>query len=98
MIMFKALKSFGLLETVDTVNKRGKGTVNRTYLVNENGNRYALQLIDFNVFNKVSQVIENVDNITHHLRMVKKEYDVYILYGKDRSQHVLVKDSYWRCY
>lgn len=98
MIMFKALKSFGLLETVDTVNKRGKGTVNRTYLVNESGNRYALQLIDFNVFKKVNQVIENVDNITHHLRMVKKDYDVYILFGKDKSQHVLVKDSYWRCY
>jgi len=60
------------METVDTVNKRKKGTVNRTYLVNESGNRYALQLIDFNVFKKVNQVIENVDNITHHLRMVKK--------------------------
>ena len=98
MIMFEALKSFGLLDTVDTVNKRGKGTVNRTYLVNEKDNRYALQLIDFNVFKKVNDVMENVDRITNHLRMVKKDYDVYTLYGKDNSQHVLVKDSYWRCY
>lgn len=98
MIMFEALKNFGLLDTVDTVNKRGKGTVNRTYIVDQSENRYALQLIDFNVFKNVDLVMENVDMITYHLRMVKKDYDVYILYGKDNSQHVLVRDSYWRCY
>lgn len=98
MIMFKALKSFGLLDTVDRVDKRGKGTVNSTYLVTEKGNRYALQLIDFNVFKKVNLVVQNVEMITKHLRMVKKDYDVYALYGKDGSEHVLVNDSYWRCY
>ena len=98
MIMFQALKSFGLLDTVDTVDKRGKGTVNRTYIVNEGSNRYALQLIDFNVFKKVHWVIDNVERVSKYLRRVKRQYDVYTLYSEDDSQHVLVRDSYWRCY
>lgn len=98
MIMFEALKSFGLLDKVDTVNKRGRGTINRTYIVNENGYRYALQLIDFNVFPNVEKVIKNIDLVTHHLKVVKNDYDAYIIYGKEKSQHVLVNESYWRCY
>jgi len=98
MLMFKVLKNFGLLDTVDNVDKRGVGTVNRTYIVSEGINRYALQLVDFNLFKNVRAVIENVDMVTRHLRMIKKDYDVYTLQNNAGSEHVLVRDSYWRCY
>lgn len=47
-MIFDTLRSFDLLDKVESVDKRGKGVINNTYIVNTYSNCYALQLIYFN--------------------------------------------------
>jgi len=95
--MFDALRNFGLFDNVDSVDTRGRGLINRTYLVHAYNNRYVLQLIDTHVFKNVDKAIKNIELVTEHLKH-KNDYDAFIIYSKDNRQHILVGDYYFRCY
>jgi len=52
MIMFDALEQYGLLQHILSVDRFGRGVVNRTYLAKSKNETYILQLINNNIFKK----------------------------------------------
>lgn len=98
MIMFDALRKFNLLDTVDSVEQRGRGSVNRSYIVHVNKHQYLLQLANFQIFKNINKVIENIDSIDKYLKKASPDYRLDYVKTTEGEKHVVVKESYWRCY
>lgn len=98
MIMFDALRKFNLLDNVDSVDGRGRGAVNRSYIVHANKHQYLLQLANFQTFKNINKVIENIDTIDKYLKKNSSDYRIDYVKTDEGTKHVITRNSYWRCY
>ncbi len=53
---------------ITSVEPFGNGHINDTYLVNCNGKRYTLQMVNKNVFKKPEEVMENIIRVTKYIK------------------------------
>lgn len=68
MIMFDALEQYGLLQHILSVDRFGRGVVNRTYLAKSKNETYILQLINNNIFKKPENVIKNIESLVPYFK------------------------------
>jgi len=72
--MFKTIfKEFGLNPTA-LAKPFGSGLINNTWIVNDNGNDFILQLINHNVFKNPADIATNIRLIGDHLRKENPDY------------------------
>lgn len=101
MLMFDVLGKFNLLDNVNTVDRFGRGNINKTYLAKQKNNEnYILQLIDNNVFRKPDEVNKNIDSVINYLRSSSTEFpfDIQVVQSTDNEKCICIDDTYWRCY
>jgi len=100
--MFEVLKKFNLLADVDTVDRFGRGDLNRSYLVNTKiGSNYVLQLIDNKIFKKPEDVIENIEQIITYTNTLSEDLHLNLnvkILKCDNNKFVRIDGTYWRCY
>ncbi|HPN61169.1 MAG TPA: phosphotransferase, partial [Bacilli bacterium] len=99
MIMFDALEQYGLLQHILSVDRFGRGVVNRTYLAKSKNETYILQLINNNIFKKPENVIKNIESLVPYFKgkddflMTKNLLD-----SLTGTKHVKAEETYWRMY
>jgi N-acetylhexosamine 1-kinase len=97
--MFEVLKKFGIFDSVDSVDRFGRGIINRTYLASAKNNRYILQMINNEVFKDPEDVIKNINAINDF--SLKEPLLEKVIFGPalkavgDGSQFVKVEDTFW---
>ena len=101
---------FDLCGEVMAIKECLSGHINRTYFITcKNGKgtkRYTMQMINTNVFKKPDEVMENIVNVTAHIRegLVREGLDparrtLNVIYTKDGNWgYVDSEGKYWRFY
>lgn len=76
----------------------GSGHINDTYLVecSDAAERYILQRINSNVFNSPDDLMENIANVTEHIRKKGNKASLRIIPALDGSLYSESNGSYWR--
>lgn len=99
--------NFALCGAVTGIEECHNGHINRTYFLTcEGGKRYVMQMINTNIFKKPDEVMENIVNVTNHIR---KGYEnkgidperrtLNAIYTKDgKWGYVDAEGRYWRTY
>lgn len=97
MLMFDVLEQLELLNKVKSVDTRGRGIINRSYIVDTIDGRYVLQLVDFNIFENTYDVIYNLDLLGEYFKKLGL-FNPNTIYNKNGKPYILVKGSFWSCY
>lgn len=101
-----AAKIFCFEGEIEQINEFGNGHINDTYLVTTTVKKYILQKMNTNIFKKPLEVLENIENVTKHLKkkITENNGDINretltliktifkLNYYRDENNH------YWRAY
>ncbi len=102
MIMFEVLKKFGIFDSVDSVDRFGRGIINRTYLASAKNNRYIFQMINNEVFKDPEDVIKNINAINDFFSreplLEKAVFGPALKSEGNGLKFVKVEDTFWRGY
>jgi len=98
---------FDFCGEVTFIEECHNGHINRTYFITCNGTkRYVMQMINTNIFKKPDEVMENIVNVTGHIRngYINKGIDpdrrtLNVIYTKDGKWGYTDEEGrYWRAY
>ena len=108
--IIQVANAFQLCGEVVHIEECHNGHINRTYFIScKNGDgvrRYVMQMINTSIFKKPDEVMENIVNVTSHIRegYEKQGIDAFrrtlnVIYTKDgKWGYVDGEDKYWRTY
>lgn len=108
MMEQEVLKGFRFLGEAVSMEPYGSGHINDTFLVTmkPTGKRYILQRMNTNIFKNPLELMENIINVTTHLRRKiienngdpERETLNLILTAQDKPYYVDSQGSFWRAY
>jgi len=66
--MQEILNNFPLQGKIQSITESNSGLINNTYFINCESEKYVLQKINTNVFNKPEELMKNIDFVINHLK------------------------------
>jgi predicted dehydrogenase/Ser/Thr protein kinase RdoA (MazF antagonist) len=91
----QVVKLFDIEGEVNRIDPFGDGHINDTYIVVTSCSKYILQRINTNVFSDYKGLIDNIDQVTKHLRS-DMEYKTFELIESDGKKYVEVDGEVYR--
>lgn len=110
MMEQEVLNHFRFLGEVESMEPYGSGHINDTFLIHmkegSQRRRYILQRMNTNIFKNPDELMENIINVTTHLRnkIIENHGDPeretlnLVLTAEDKPYYVDAKGRYWRAY
>ncbi len=96
MLMFKVLQMFQIFDDVETVERYGRGHINRTYFAKGKDHYYILQMMDCSLFDNPKKTIDNTISVCDHLLKRDPDGDQYVdLYTADHQRFIELKNTIW---
>ncbi len=90
------VNEFNIEGEVISIERYGEGHINLTMIVTTDKKRYILQKINSNIFKDISELMENICNVTEYLSASGIE-TIYVVHTKDGKSHLKL-DAYYRLY
>lgn len=102
----KAATKFSFDGNINEIVEFGNGHINDTYLVTTTTEKYILQKMNTNIFKEPVEVLENIENVTRHLKnkIIENNGDINretltLIQTLDNSNHYVDElNNYWRAY
>lgn len=101
MLMFEVLRKFDLLDKVISMERYGRGFLNRTFLINTTEGLFVIQMFDSAVVTNPQSAIHNIKTVLHYLTGLKEAtyfINHSLVESIDNGKIISVDKKYWRCY
>lgn len=101
--MYRILKKFNVHDEIQDIKTIVNGHINTTYLVKVNDIDYIIQGINTEVFKKPREIMENIKNVTAHIRskliiadMDPERGTLNFLCDREGKNYFVIENEFWR--